>query len=125
MKQAKISKYTAVKTFPALSSVPDDIADTISLVEKGGMQHWAILQCPCGCGLRISLNLNQSRYPFWEIQAHRGTVSIIPSIWVGRMECGSHFWIVRNKVRWFKKSMFDRFKNITKRFAWWRIQDFD
>jgi hypothetical protein len=60
---------------------------------------WLRLNCPCGCGDVIALNLMTSHRPHWSVQLHdNGTLTVMPS--VDSKNCGSHFWIRRNKIDW-------------------------
>jgi hypothetical protein len=40
-------------------------AGELVVVENGGLQKWACMKCPGGCGMKISLSLNANRRPRW------------------------------------------------------------
>lgn len=69
------------------------------LVQDGGFAWAALMQCPCGCGDSITLNLIGQR-PRWSAAVDaRGIVTVQPSIW-RTSGCRSHFWIRKGRVRW-------------------------
>lgn len=85
---------------PVFPDLPSEDTHRIILVEDEGVQKWACLACPGGCGTRISLSLNPNRRPRWTILSdwlERPTVS--PSVHQ-KNACGCHFWIKRGKVEW-------------------------
>ncbi|MGC2468025.1 MAG: DUF6527 family protein [Candidatus Acidiferrum sp.] len=61
---------------------------------------WVVLDCPCGCGERIDVNLMAARRPAWEFTAKDGKATLWPSLWMPREKCGSHFWIRKNRIIW-------------------------
>lgn len=70
------------------------------VVENDGIQKWACLKCPGGCGAKIALSLNPVRRPRWHIARDcfdRPTIS--PSIHQ-QNACGCHFWIKNGEVAW-------------------------
>ena len=72
------------------------------LVEDAGIQKWACLECPGGCGKMISLSLNQARRPRWSVHADFWRrPSVEPSVHQ-KDECGCHFWIRRGQIDWCK-----------------------
>lgn len=59
------------------------------------------MQCPCGCGGNIHLNLLPHARPRWQITHHSdGTVSLHPTI-RSQSGCGSHFFVRRSRVYWW------------------------
>lgn len=61
---------------------------------------WVVLDCPCGCGERIDVNLMAARLPAWEFSTKDGMVTVWPSLWMPREKCGSHFWIRNSRIIW-------------------------
>jgi hypothetical protein len=61
---------------------------------------WVVLDCPCGCGERIDVNLMAARVPAWEFSSKDGKVTLWPSLWMPREKCSSHFWIKKNRIIW-------------------------
>jgi hypothetical protein len=74
--------------------------DEMVIVRAGTYTKWACIRCPCGCGEKISLSLDQSRRPRWSVSVDflcRPTVS--PSVHQLK-GCRAHFWIRGGKVVW-------------------------
>jgi hypothetical protein len=92
--------YTTVAVVSSMNDIPEDLSKEIFIVNRGGRDRWVVLACPCGCKDRLDVNLMSTRRPFWRLRRHRGTVSLLPSLWVSEDRCGSHFWLVRNRVVW-------------------------
>jgi len=68
----------------------------------GGMKNpfLSVLQCPCGCGESLHLNLMTSRDPCWELYiGANASATFKPSLWK-KTGCRSHFHLVEGKVRW-------------------------
>jgi hypothetical protein len=59
----------------------------------------AVLQCPCGCGRTIKLNLLKEASPCWSFTARGGRITLKPSIW-GTSGCRSHFFIRNGRIEW-------------------------
>ncbi|MBA4409721.1 MAG: hypothetical protein C0397_09910 [Odoribacter sp.] len=71
----------------------------IEIVYKG-KSYWAIFRCPCGCENIISLPLQNTHNPFWEIShSIDNRPTLYPSIWQNE-GCLSHFWIEAGKIKW-------------------------
>ncbi|EBB0508987.1 DUF6527 family protein [Serratia proteamaculans] len=71
-------------------------------VTDGGIDKWACLKCPGGCGSTIPLSLSKKRRPSWSIKVdilQRPTIT--PSVHQ-QTECGCHFWITNGKIQWCK-----------------------
>lgn len=80
------------------SDIPDKLGNTLYIV--GDPAKWAVLQCPCGCGETIDVNLMTTRKPVWQLSLANGKVSFHPSLWVPKEKCGAHFWIKNGKIIW-------------------------
>jgi hypothetical protein len=68
----------------------------------GGRQHpfQAVMDCPCGCGNPIWLDLVPGDGEHWTITAGKGEVaSLKPSVW-RTAECRSHFVLKSGRIRW-------------------------
>lgn len=93
--------YGKVVVVSSMNDVPEALSKDIFVVRRAGLDRWIVLTCPCGCGQRLDVNLMTNRRPYWRLRYHRGpTISLLPSLWVSDERCGSHFWIVRNRVVW-------------------------
>jgi len=60
----------------------------------------AVHLCPCGCGSRVVTPLTPTD---WELRFNGKEVSLSPSIGNWSFPCKSHYWIIRNKVRWARR----------------------
>jgi hypothetical protein len=67
------------------------------LVERG-VPRWLVMQCPCGCGAEIPINLDSRAGPAWRLYNHpkRG-ITLFPSVWRDT-DCESHFIIRRDHI---------------------------
>ncbi|MGO9818139.1 MAG: DUF6527 family protein [Acidocella sp.] len=82
---------------PLDSEVPDG---ELVVVENGGLQKWACLKCPGGCGQKIALSLNPERRPRWRVWSDWfGRPSVEPSVHQ-KNACRCHFWIRRGQIKW-------------------------
>lgn len=61
--------------------------------------RWLLMQCPCGCGQEVSLNVDASAGPAWRFYRRRGRLSVFPSVW-RESGCKSHFIIWRDSIDW-------------------------
>jgi hypothetical protein len=57
----------------------------------------AVHKCCCGCGQEVVTPLSPTD---WKITYDGVSVSLSPSIGNWSFPCQSHYWIVRNEVRW-------------------------
>jgi hypothetical protein len=56
--------------------------------------------CCCGCGNKVVTPLRPTD---WKLIFDGKTVSLDPSIGNWSFACQSHYWIVRNKVKWARR----------------------
>ena len=56
----------------------------------------AIHNCVCGCGNKVVTPLSPTE---WELTFDGKSVSLYPSIGNWNFECKSHYWIIKNKVK--------------------------
>lgn len=54
-------------------------------------------RCCCGCGRKVVTPITPTD---WRLIFDGDTISLDPSIGSWSLPCQSHYWIVRNKVRW-------------------------
>jgi hypothetical protein len=57
-------------------------------------------KCCCGCGLEVVTPLSPTD---WQLTFDGVSVSLYPSIGNWGFECRSHYWIVRNRVKWAER----------------------
>ena len=60
----------------------------------------AIHKCVCGCGNEVVTPLSPTD---WKLIFDGRTVSLSPSIGNWNFECKSHYWIIKNKIRFARK----------------------
>ena len=68
----------------------------------GGREYpfQAVMDCPCGCGSPIWLDLVSGGGPYWTAREGRSRVaSLKPSVWRAD-SCHSHFILRDGRVRW-------------------------
>jgi Family of unknown function (DUF6527) len=73
---------------------------TIYLIANDGYVWQAIILCPCGCDVKLFINLIEEQKPYWNYSIDENkNISIHPSIH-RKVECKSHFFIRKGKVLW-------------------------
>lgn len=86
-----------VSTYPRDDEVRD--GEVVHVVD-GGIEKWACLRCPGGCGALIPLNLNPKRRPRWSVGSDwLRRPSLGPSVHQ-RNACACHFWVRKGRVDW-------------------------
>lgn len=84
----------------SMNDIPANTGSKLYLVYRGGQYRRAVLNCPCRCGRRIDINLNKHSSPHWVVTHNGNEASLDPSLWVPADQCGSHFFIRRNRIEW-------------------------
>lgn len=75
--------------------------DELVFVGPKNRPEWVVLNCPCGCGYVLNVDLNRAHEPHWWFFLHfDGTVSVFPVISARDAKCRSHFYIHRGRVIW-------------------------
>lgn len=93
------SHYSDVKVVERVSDIPAKTGSSIFVVERNGQHQWAVFDCPCRRGHRLTVSLRKDDYPHWTARQRGARVSLQPSLWLTDA-CRSHFWIRDNKVTW-------------------------
>jgi hypothetical protein len=93
------SRYSGVKVVERVSDVPASTGPSIFVVERAGHHQWAVFDCPCRTGHRLTVSLRKDDHPHWTAEWRGKKVSFHPSLWLSGA-CRSHFWIRDNKVMW-------------------------
>jgi hypothetical protein len=57
----------------------------------------AVHLCCCGCGNRVVTPLSPAQ---WSITFDGDSISLTPSVGSHDLECASHYWIRKGKIRW-------------------------
>jgi hypothetical protein len=78
--------------------IPDElIAETIYVsIRFATVAHL----CCCGCGNKVVTPLRPTD---WRLIFDGKTISLDPSIGNWSFSCRSHYWIVRNKIKWARQ----------------------
>lgn len=61
---------------------------------------WLVLECPCGSGHRLKVNLAASSRPRWQLVDAEAGPNVFPSIDFDGRERRCHFLIREGRVRW-------------------------
>lgn len=85
-------------THQFVETVPDDREEGVIYVSVAF--ETAIHSCLCGCGTKVVTPFSPTD---WTMIFDGDTVSLMPSIGNWDLECESHYWIWKNKVKWDKK----------------------
>lgn len=70
-----------------------------ALAGPPGAPKWLALDCPCGTGHRLLVNLDSSRRPAWRLVS-ASPLTIRPSLDTTQTGTRCHFTITSGKVRW-------------------------
>lgn len=82
--------------------VPKVLSDRkVFIVGVPGNEWLVVMQCPCGCGSRIPLNLLEAEKPYWGwgVDPNSGAVTLTPSVW-RKVGCRSHFFLRNGLIQW-------------------------
>jgi hypothetical protein len=69
-----------------------------ALVHRG-VARMLLMNCPCGCGDNLVINLDSRAGPAWRIYRRGEAISLYPSYWRDT-KCESHFILWRNIIYW-------------------------
>lgn len=90
-----------VETYRSQSELPQSLPRRqLALVGTLQSPKWLVLECPCGEGHRLHVNLSAARQPCWRLIAAETGPSVFPSIDFDAIERRCHFWIRDGRVRW-------------------------
>jgi hypothetical protein len=102
--QPRKPEYALIQVAP--TTPPSDaigIGDFYWVVHQG-VDYWSLFRCPCTCGEVISLPLQSSHRPHWQLErSASGRPTLNPSVWRNK-GCKSHFWIKDGFVLWCRDS---------------------
>ena len=81
-----------------VTSVPDQVEDGKLYVS---MKFATVIHnCVCGCGHEVVTPLSPIR---WQLRFDGKSITLHPSIGNWSFDCESHYFIIRNEVRWAGK----------------------
>jgi hypothetical protein len=95
------SRITQAVTVPSRADLPDSLhPHRIYLVGGSTAPKWALLDCPCGRGHTIELNLANPSRTRWNVTTtNTGEPSVQPSIdHQGEPRC--HYWLRAGRIHW-------------------------
>ena len=68
-------------------------------IVQRGLPRMLLLNCPCGCGDSLVINLDRRAGAAWRLYRRGAAVTLFPSYWRDT-KCGSHFILWNSKVYW-------------------------
>jgi hypothetical protein len=78
--------------------IPDEIKNGVVYISI--LYATAVHKCCCGCGNEVVTPISPTD---WQLSFDGQSVSLFPSIGNWSFDCKSHYWIIRNKVRWARR----------------------
>jgi len=91
-------KRQTVLTHEFVEYLPQDLQEGKIYVSLGFAT--AAHKCCCGCGNEVVTPLSPTD---WKIIFDGESISLDPSIGNWSFACGSHYWIVRDRVKWARR----------------------
>lgn len=85
-------------THQFVNAVPDEPAEGVVYVSTTAAA--AVHRCCCGCGSQVTTPLGPAG---WRLDFDGQSISLKPSIDNWKFDCGSHYKIKRNRVRWLAR----------------------
>jgi hypothetical protein len=83
-----------------VSDDPDVLAPhTVYAVGEGSHLWHVVMECPCGCGDTVALNVLPDDSPRWSLRDEPEGPTLIPSVW-RTTGCRSHYILRRGRVLW-------------------------
>lgn len=94
--------WRIVVTVDAADEIPEKLPRNAAvLVASSEVPKWLAFDCPCRSGHRVMLNLDQARYPHWQLTG-RKKLTITPSVdWNGGSR-SCHYFIRSGRIVWAK-----------------------
>src|SRR3954453_12764087 len=86
-------RITSIVTYASQGDLPDSLPRRrLALVGSPERPKWAALECPCGTGHRLLINLSAAHKPTWRIESP-APPSLRPSIDYEDAARRCHFWL--------------------------------
>jgi hypothetical protein len=94
------SHITKVIKVPSRADLPDILHPQRLYLLGGATPKWAVLDCPCGRGHTIELNLANPARTRWKVTTNNaGEPSVHPSIdYQAEPQC--HYWLRNGRIHW-------------------------
>lgn len=94
------SRVSQVVTVLTRADLPESLHPHRLYLLGGTAAKWALLDCPCGRGHAIELNLANPARTCWRVATNEaGEPSVYPSIdYQGEPRC--HYWLRHGRVHW-------------------------
>lgn len=90
-----------VERYASQAELPESLPrHQLAVVGSVQSPKWLVLECPCGDGHRLQVNLSGVRHPCWRLIDTGTGPSVSPSIDFDSIERRCHFWIREGRVRW-------------------------
>lgn len=91
------SSITTVDSPPTNAKI---IPNHFFYVRHNNSSKWVLFLCPCGCRNVITLSLQSSHKPHWQLTlTSNNRPTLYPSIWRDK-GCLSHFWLRDGRIFW-------------------------
>jgi len=81
-----------------LEYIPNELEEGILYITV--VYRTAVHLCVCGCRNKVVTPITPT---YWELTFDGKSVSLHPSIGNWNFECKSHYWIIKNKVKFSRK----------------------
>lgn len=91
-------KRKTILTHEFVEYIPNNLADGTIYVSI--VFATAAHKCCCGCGNEVITPISPTD---WQLTFDGLSISLYPSIGNWSFDCQSHYWIVRNRVRWARR----------------------
>ena len=94
------SRITNIITVASRAELPEDLHPRCIYILGGKTPKWALLDCPCGRGHIIELNLTNPARTRWKVTSNEvGQPSVHPSIdYQAQPRC--HYWLKDGRIHW-------------------------
>jgi hypothetical protein len=105
-RKMRLTSFSGVSVKQSRSDVLQVIANEpnlIGIVESDGMFRAAIFLCPCGCGDKLTINLDPRSGDAWRVRLRGDRLTLMPSVWRAS-GCRSHFVLWENSIWWISES---------------------
>ena len=89
-----------VRWYETYADLPEHLPrHQLAVIGEPQRPKWLVLECPCGNGHRLEVNLSRGRRPFWAVELDP-VPSVEPSIDLREPGRRCHFWLLGGRVRW-------------------------